>query len=541
MLPPGLSSAARTEIPPGAPPVRWSLSARLMAAFSGGVGLAAKLVLLGIVNALALWALSVLVAEERWPAAGVLVVATAAIDAIYLLPRRWTLPAKFLVPGTVFLIAFQLIPIVYTISVAFTNYSTGHILAKGEAIEGIKRNSLAPPDDGRSYVMAPARDEGGNLVLLLRDEASGQTFVGTRDGLEELASGSVQTSPDGLITRAQGYAVVRGAELFTLERELAGFTVPTRGSSAIRPEGLETALELEPTFRYDEQADEFVRVTDGARFADNGSGSFTSTAGDELEPGWRTGVGIRNFDRVFSDPLIRDPFIRVFVWTLGFAIAAVLLSFSLGLFLAIALDKPMLMQRFYRTALVIPYAIPSFLTLLVWAGLLNDDFGVVNRVLHLDVPWLFDGNWAKVSIIIVSVWLTFPYFFLVSLGALQSIPGELVEAARVDGAGPWAVFRRITLPLLLVAVAPLMIASFAFNFNNFNNIYLLTSGGPPSDDQAIAGSTDILISYTYKLAFESGKGGDYALASTISIFIFFIVATISAVMFWRTKTLESVR
>src|SRR4030095_1782142 len=104
-------------------------------------------------------------------------------------------------------------------------------------------------------------------------------------------------------------------------------------------------------------------------------------------------------------------------------------------------------------------------------------------------------------------------------------PAELVEAPRVDGGGPLAIFRRITLPLLLVAVAPLLIASFAFNFNNFNNIYLLTGGGPAAADQSVAGETDILISYTYKIAFASGKGQDYALASTISIFIFFIVAT----------------
>ena len=110
------------------------------------------------------------------------------------------------------------------------------------------------------------------------------------------------------------------------------------------------------------------------------------------------------------------------------------------------------------------------------------------------------------------------------MGALQSIPGELIEAARVDGAGPWQIFRKVTLPLLLVAVAPLLIASFAFNFNNFNNIYLLTGGGPPANDQSVAGATDILISYTYKLAFEAGKGTDYGLASAVSILIFFIVA-----------------
>jgi ABC-type sugar transport system permease subunit len=203
--------------------------------------------------------------------------------------------------------------------------------------------------------------------------------------------------------------------------------------------------------------------------------------------------------------------------------------------------------RLYRSLLIIPYAIPGFLSLLVWSGLLNDDFGVVNRsIIHplfgTNIPWLFsDPWWARVSCIMVSTWLTVPYFFLVSLGALQSIPSELVEAARVDGGGPFQIFRRVRLPLLMVAVAPLLIASFAFNFNNFNNIYLLTGGGPASNDQSIAGSTDILISYTWKLAFQAGKGSDYALASTIAILIFFIVATISAVSFWKSQALENLR
>ena len=157
------------------------------------------------------------------------------------------------------------------------------------------------------------------------------------------------------------------------------------------------------------------------------------------------------------------------------------------------------------------------------------------------MPWLFDSNWAKVSVILVSVWLTSPYFFLISLGALQSIPTELKEAARVDGGGPWQVFRKVTLPLLLIVVGPLLIASFAFNFNNFGNIYFLTGGGPQSSDQTTAGDTDILISYTYKIAFASGKGQDYGLASAIALIIFFIVATISSLAFWRTNALENIR
>ena len=139
----------------------------------------------------------------------------------------------------------------------------------------------------------------------------------------------------------------------------------------------------------------------------------------------------------------------------------------------------------------------------------------------------------------MSVWLTFPYFFLVSMGALQSIPAELIEAARVDGGGPWQVFRRVTLPLLLVAVAPLMIASFAFNFNNFNNIYLLTGGGP-ANRLVCRGRDGHPDQLHVQARLRSGKGNDYGLASAIAIVIFFIVATISAIAFSHTKALEEI-
>ena len=230
------------------------------------------------------------------------------------------------------------------------------------------------------------------------------------------------------------------------------------------------------------------------------------------------------------------------MWTFAYAAISVFLMFALGLFLAIVLNKPTLkLRRIQRALLVLPFAIPAFLSVLVWQGLLNDEFGAVNQTLGLDIPWLFDPKWAKVSCILVNVWLGFPYFFLVNTAALQAIPAELTEAARVDGASSLQVFRRVTLPLLLVVTAPLLIASFAFNFNAFNNIFFLTGGGPYGVDQSIAGSTDILISYTYKLAFSAGQGAQYGLAAAVSIFIFFIVAGISAFSFWRTKSLETVR
>jgi arabinogalactan oligomer/maltooligosaccharide transport system permease protein len=536
------ATTAPTAGTPGQPVFRPGLLARAVAAFSGSTGLVVKIALLSVTNALAAWAMFVLIDHSKWIAVAVLVAATALLDLIYLLPRPWTLPAKFLAPGVVFLLAFQIAPILYTVSVAFSNYSTGHIGSKSEAIAAIEVNSLEPPPNGKQYTMAPARDADGKLVLILRDDASGKFFIGTNDGLEPIAAGDVTAEEGGPITSAKGYKAIKGAELFTLDAQLRALTVPTTGNSAIRPQGIDLAAELRPTLRYDSKRDAFVRIDDGTVFRDNGKGAFESAAGDELEPGWKTGAGLHNFGRIFHDPTIRGPFLRVFAWTFAFAFLTVFSTFAFGLFLAIALDKKGLrFQRTYRAMLVIPWAIPGFLSLLVWQGLLNDEFGVVNRMFHLSIPWLFDPTWAKVSVLLVSFWLGFPYFFLVAMGALQSIPTELVEAARVDGGGAWQVFRRVTLPLLLVAVSPLLIASFAFNFNNFSNIYLLTRGGPAQENSSVAGSTDILITYTYKLALATGKGSDYGLACAVSVIIFFIVATISGIAFWRTKAFEGVR
>ena len=459
-------------------------------------------------NALALWAAYVLANRHHWVALPILVASTLAIDYVYLVPRRWTLPLKFLIPGTVFLLAFQIVPVIYTIEIAFSNYSTGHVIDKASAIEAIKINSLQPPANGKQYEAAPARDSSGDLVLLLRDDTSGAVYVGTKQGLTPLAKSDVTISPDtSQPTAAKGYTLIKGAELFTLDKELAALRIPTHGDAAIQAQGVAQAVELQPTLRYDAAKNQFVRISDGAVFTDNGRGSFVNGQ-DELEPGWKTLHRLPQLRQARHRPAVSaNPFLKILIWTFAFATITVLGAFAIGLFLAITLDKKgMRFQRFYRTALIVPYAMPGFLSLLIWAGLLNDDFGIINQLFGIHVPWLFDANWAKVSVLLVSIWMTTPYFFLVALGALQSIPQELTEAARVDGGGAWAVFRRVTLPLLLVAVAPLMIASFAFNFNNFGAIYFLTQGGPYTGESSVAGSTDILISYAYKLAIAIGQG-----------------------------------
>jgi arabinogalactan oligomer/maltooligosaccharide transport system permease protein len=198
--------------------------------------------------------------------------------------------------------------------------------------------------------------------------------------------------------------------------------------------------------------------------------------------------------------------------------------------------------------MILPYAFPGFLSAYVWVGLLNRENGFINTVIfgqepgsEGNFPWLLEEGPARMAVLLVNLWLGFPYMFLITTGALQSIPSELNEAAEIDGATGWQNFRLIKLPLLLISIAPLLIASFAFNFNNFTIIYLLTKGGP--SDSGLTdydvGGTDILITFVYKIAF-SGTGQNFGLASAFSILIFIVVATISLISFRRTRKFEEI-
>lgn len=295
---------------------------------------------------------------------------------------------------------------------------------------------------------------------------------------------------------------------------------------------------------YDKASDTFTDLESGVTYTDNGEGAFANAQGEKLSTGWKINVGFDNFVRAFTDPDLRGPLLSVIVWTFTFSIASVILTFGLGLFLAITFNREDLRgKKAYRILMILPYAFPAFLSGLVWSGILNPQFGWLNHTLlgGAEIGWLTDPVLAKISVLVVNLWLGFPYMFLVCTGALQSLPNELDEAARMDGAGAFRVFRSIKLPLLLVSIAPLLISSFAFNFNNFNVIYMLTGGGPRFDDTSRdIGSTVILITLVYKVAFGQGTGRDYGLASALAIIIFILVATISAISFKQTKSLEDV-
>lgn len=171
-------------------------------------------------------------------------------------------------------------------------------------------------------------------------------------------------------------------------------------------------------------------------------------------------------------------FLDVLAWTIVWTLVASTLQVGLGILLAVVVNqKEVRFKKFFRTILVLPWAVPGFVTILVFAGLFNDSFGAFNHQIlaafGIDpIPWMTNANWTKLALILMQGWLGFPYVFIITTGVLQSIPDDLYEAATIDGASAFSKFRHITLPLILIAMAPIIITQFTFNFNNFNIIYL---------------------------------------------------------------------
>ncbi len=500
-----------------------------------------KAVLLGLLVAIALWAAFPLAAQGHWLGLGVLVAATAGLLYLYLTPRH--VPAKYLIPGTLFLVAFQLFPVLFTVGTAFTNFSDGHRGDKADAITAIQTASVTRVAGSVEYALSVATTGDpatGPLVFLVTDPATRVVSAGTGAGLEALPAGDVTVNAAGRVTAAAGYTLLNAGQASARSQEITDLTVPTPGG-AIRSQGLSRAYEGKAGRAYDAACD-CVRDTGSGRTwtADEEVGAFVAADGERLAQGWRVGVGLSNFTRLVTDSAVSGPFARTLLWNLFFALASTGGTFVLGLGCALALHSPRLRGRgLYRTLLVLPYAMPSFAMLLVWRDMFNTDFGLINNLFGVDVDWFGGATSARIAVILVQLWLGYPYMFLVATGALQAIPPELSEASRIDGASPWQSLKRVTLPLLLVALTPLLISSFAFNFNNFNAIYLTTDGAPFPADNPANGATDLLITYTYRLAF-GGQGAQYGMAATVSIFIFFIVAIVSLIGFRRSQSFEEI-
>ncbi|MBZ9752327.1 ABC transporter permease subunit [Deinococcus sp. HMF7620] len=256
-------------------------------------------------------------------------------------------------------------------------------------------------------------------------------------------------------------------------------------------------------------------------------------------------VGLANFQEIFSKA--SRALWPVFLWTVVFAFSTVIINALAGLILGILLyNKNLKGRNIYRTLLFLPWAIPAVISVQMWVALLNQPYGVVNKALGLlgivAIPWLNDPLWAKISILLVNLWLGFPYMMTATISALSTISDDLYEAASIDGASRWQQITGITLPLLRTSFTPILLSGFAFNFNNFGIIYLLTAGGPDqAGRESTARSTDILLSWGYNTAFVSSGGQNFALASAIALIIFFLTLAISLVNFRAAGVFKEAR
>ena len=262
--------------------------------------------------------------------------------------------------------------------------------------------------------------------------------------------------------------------------------------------------------------------------------AFTNFDRNHQPPGnLFTWVGLENFRNVFDmGGFMGSTFFKVLGWTLIWAVFATFLNYIFGMVVALMINKSGIkLKSLWRTCFVIAIAVPAFVTLLFMRQALGD-MGPINTILRSrdlsPIPFLEDPLTARITVIIVNLWIGIPYTMLITSGVLMNIPGDLYEASRIDGAGPVRQFRSITLPYMFAVTAPYLITQFIGNINNFNAIYFLTAGGPSATDYYNAGQTDLLVTWLYKLTVTHG---DYNLASVIGIFAFVISAIIALVTF----------
>ncbi|MFE3648392.1 MULTISPECIES: carbohydrate ABC transporter permease [unclassified Streptomyces] len=230
-------------------------------------------------------------------------------------------------------------------------------------------------------------------------------------------------------------------------------------------------------------------------------------------------TGLDNYRAVLTDGVFWDRLGWTVLWTVG----CVSLTFLTGLGLATLLNRQLRGRTFYRLALILPWAIPAFISVFTWRMLYNEKNGILNKLLTgggIDaVPWLNDPTWAKLSVIAVNVWLGVPFMLVALLGGLQSIPGELYEAAEMDGAGAWQRFRHITVPGLRAVSGTVLLLSTIWTFNMFPVIFLLTRGGPGD-------ATEILVTYAYRLSFVDSPR-NFSASATWGVVILALLALVA--------------
>ncbi len=477
-------------------------------------GLVAAVTLLMLYAATALYAL-------KQPLFGTIVLVLAMATALIFGSNRFY-AQRFIFPGIAAVALFIALPVLYTIWLGFTNYSSFNLLDFERATEVQLASTIVAPGTERPFSVVPD-DEGYRLFL---PEGDGGLL-------------SAPVALDGTVAKVEAEPVETPPAETLAMRDAIGLRAGLGAVTVLQPDG--TALVNTGLRSFAAATPEFVREDDGRLVSsvdgtvltpDHERGFYVDGDGRTRAPGWRTFVGWRNFERIFTSEGIRAPLVGIFVWTVTFALLSTVLVFAVGVTLATLLQWEHLGFRgLYRLLLILPYAVPAFISILVFRGLFNQNFGEINLILNalfgVRPDWFTDAALARTMILVVNVWLGYPYMMLLAMGFLQSVPADHAKAAALEGASALRIFFTITLPQIVPPFLPLLIATFAFNFNNFVLILLLTSGGPDIPGTVIpAGETDILGSFTYRLAFLD-SGQQFGLSGAITFIIFIIVAVLA--------------
>lgn len=251
-------------------------------------------------------------------------------------------------------------------------------------------------------------------------------------------------------------------------------------------------------------------------------------------------VGFDTFKNLLALKTWSHTFYGVLIWTIIWAVLATVTTYFGGMLVALLINqKGIRLKGMWRTILILPYAIPQLISLLIMRNMFNGQFGPINQYLgYFGIPqvsWLTDVTMAKITVLLVNMWVGIPVSMLLIMGVLTTIPKDMYEAAEVDGATGFQKFRIVTLPMILFTTAPTLITQFAGNINNFNVIFLLTGGGPAVGDYTYAGGTDLLVTWLFKLTNDQRL---YNMSSVVGIIIFVIIASFSIYNYRRTKSFK---
>ncbi|HEY9064132.1 MAG TPA: maltose ABC transporter permease MalF [Burkholderiaceae bacterium] len=489
--------------------------------------------LAALLLAATLYAITIVYAAGETLLAVTMLAITALAAWIYSAARAYAF--RYLFPGIAAALIFVVFPMLYTTAIGFTNYSSRNLLDFDRATQYLLDETYSA--DGAAFAFTLHRD-GDRYRLRLENGDDGSVFVTKPIGL--VGETPVEIAAESAQSNAALPDPVPFKDLIGLQKKMQALKVRMPAGTVVQMTGLR---EFAPVRKLYERTSDggLVNKQTGAALKPNfATGFYETAAGERVPPGFRVGIGWDNYQRIFTDRKFQEPFVRIFLWTVAFSALTVFFGCALGMLLAVLFNWDSLKGKgIYRTLLFIPYAVPGFISILVFKGLFNNNFGEINLILdalfRIKPAWFSVPLLAKTMLLIVNVWLGYPYMMVICMGLIKAIPADLYEASAVAGVGPLTNFFRITLPLILKPLTPLLISAFAFNFNNFVLIALLTGGRPDFLDTSVpAGTTDLLVSYTYRIAFQD-SGQQFGLAAAISTAIFAMVAVISLVQMRFTR------